>query len=190
MSQNKLKILQDTFGFDEFRPLQEPVVDKILNREDVLLILPTGQDYEVDEVIFAQLRALRMEIAKEESMPAYIIFDNKTLTEMARFLPDNEANLLQINGVGQIKIEKYGTRFLALLATLRTDDFQTPMEDSVQEAEVKISPAKKLHATYQATLALIEQESSTAEMCQQRELTLSTILGHINNYQFSNNSAK
>jgi ATP-dependent DNA helicase RecQ len=42
MSKNKYQLLQNTFGFDEFRPLQEAVVDKILNREDVLLILPTG----------------------------------------------------------------------------------------------------------------------------------------------------
>lgn len=42
MPKSKHQILQNTFGFDEFRPLQETVVDKILNHEDVLLILPTG----------------------------------------------------------------------------------------------------------------------------------------------------
>lgn len=139
----------------------------------------TKQEYEVDEEIFEKLRALRAEIAKEEGMPAYIIFDNKTLAEMAYFLPDNEASLLQINGVGKIKIEKYGERFLELLTTLRTDDFEEPVVESVQESEIK-QPARKLHATYTATLALIEQGSSIEEMCQQRELAISTILGHIN----------
>jgi len=138
------------------------------------------QEYEVDEEIFEKLRALRAEIAREEAMPAYIIFDNKTLTEMAHFLPNNEASLLQINGVGQIKIEKYGERFLELLATLRTEDFEEPIYNSVQKPVVEIKPVKKLHATYQATLALIEQNISIEEMCQQRELALSTILAHIN----------
>lgn len=134
------------------------------------------QAYTVDEEIFDALRVLRSKIAKEEGMPAYIIFDNKTLTEMAHFLPDSEASLLQINGVGNIKIEKYGARFLALLDTLRTADFQPP----VQEPAVEIAPVKKLHITYQTTLELIEGDLSIESICEQRELTLSTILGHIN----------
>jgi hypothetical protein len=42
MSKNKYQLLQNTFGFDEFRPLQEAVVDKILNREDVLLMFASS----------------------------------------------------------------------------------------------------------------------------------------------------
>ncbi|WP_369177292.1 DNA helicase RecQ [Candidatus Thiodubiliella endoseptemdiera] len=139
------------------------------------------QEYEVDAEIFEKLRALRAEIAQEEGMPAYIIFDNKTLTEMAHFLPDNEASLLQINGVGKIKIEKYGKRFLTLLATLRTEDFQEPVQNLVQEASVtKVEQSNKIHPTYQTTLNLIEQDLPIAEIAQQRALALPTILGHIN----------
>jgi hypothetical protein len=46
-------------------------------------------------------------------MPAYIIFDNKTLQEIAYFLPDNEAKFLQINGVGAVKYKKYGEQLSA-----------------------------------------------------------------------------
>jgi ATP-dependent DNA helicase RecQ len=77
--------------------------------------------YDVDEAIFESLRALRSEIAKATNMPAYIIFDNKTLQEIAYFLPDNEAKFLQINGVGAVKYKKYGEQFLALINTLRTN---------------------------------------------------------------------
>ncbi|CAB9539147.1 ATP-dependent DNA helicase RecQ [uncultured Gammaproteobacteria bacterium] len=131
------------------------------------------QEYSVDEKILEALQILRREIAREESMPAYIIFDNKALTEMAHFLPDSEEKLLQINGVGKIKLEKYGTRFLDLLATFRTNDFQEPI------AKAK-STTQKLHPTYQATLTLIEQEETIENICQQRDLTLTTILSHIN----------
>lgn len=79
-------------------------------------------EYEVDSAIFDKLRQLRIEIAKAEEMPAYIIFDNKTLTEMAYFLPDSKEKLLQINGVGQVKLEKYGERFLTLLTFLKHND--------------------------------------------------------------------
>ncbi|SMN12601.1 ATP-dependent DNA helicase RecQ [Bathymodiolus heckerae thiotrophic gill symbiont] len=131
------------------------------------------QEYSVDEAILGALQALRREIAQEESMPAYIIFDNKALTEMAHFLPDSEAKLLQINGVGQVKLEKYGARFLDLLATLRVDGFQEPAP--------KVEPiVQKLHPTYQTTLELIEQDTSIESICQQRNLALTTVLGHIN----------
>ncbi|QKQ24318.1 HRDC domain-containing protein [Candidatus Ruthia endofausta] len=63
MLKSKHQILQNTFGFDEFPLLQEAVDEKILEA----------------------LQVLRREIAKEEGMPAYIIFDNKALTEMAHF---------------------------------------------------------------------------------------------------------
>ncbi|WP_342590430.1 HRDC domain-containing protein [Abyssogena phaseoliformis symbiont] len=120
----------------------------------------------VDEKILEALQALRREIAKEEATPAYIVFDNKALTEMAHFLPNNEEKLLQINGVGQVKLEKYGARFLALLATLRANDFQDPI------VETQPVVVKKLHTTYQATLALIDQNSSIENICHQRDLAL------------------
>ena len=130
-------------------------------------------EYEVNSDIFEKLQLLRREIAQEESMPAYIIFDNKTLNEMAHFLPDSEEKLLQINGVGQVKLDKYGKRFLALLSSLRADDFEEPIKDIIAH------PAK-LHKTYQETLDLIEQNQSIEAICEQRDLILSTILGHIN----------
>jgi len=84
--------------------------------------------YNFDETIFESLRALRLEIAAETKMPAYVIFDNKTLQAMAYFLPNNKEKFLQINGVGKVKYEKYGKQFLALINTLRADDFQDPIQ--------------------------------------------------------------
>lgn len=80
----------------------------------------------MNDEIFQELRTLRRKIADETSMPAYIIFDDKTLNQMAYFLPNTPAEFLQINGVGQLKYEKYGTQFLALLSKLRADDFIVP----------------------------------------------------------------
>ncbi len=79
-------------------------------------------------------------------------------------MPNNEEKLLQINGVRQVKLEKYGVRFLALLTTLKTNDFQ----DSIVETKPVV--VKKLHTTYQATLALIDQGSSIENICQQRSI--------------------
>jgi ATP-dependent DNA helicase RecQ len=62
--------------------------------------------------LFDELRALRLEIAREESMPPYIIFNDKTLIDMCAKLPSNKAGMLDVNGVGENKFSKYGQRFI------------------------------------------------------------------------------
>lgn len=62
--------------------------------------------------LFEQLRSLRIEIAKEESVPPYIIFSDKTLTDMCVKAPFNKEEMLRVSGVGENKFERYGERFL------------------------------------------------------------------------------
>jgi ATP-dependent DNA helicase RecQ len=68
-----------------------------------------------DEVLFEALRALRKSIADAQGVPPYIIFGDATLVEMARELPASPAALLEITGVGQKKLERYGDDFLAVI---------------------------------------------------------------------------
>ena len=62
--------------------------------------------------LFEQLRTLRLAIAREEGMPPYIIFSDKTLIDMCVKVPQNKEQMLQVSGVGATKLEKYGERFL------------------------------------------------------------------------------
>jgi ATP-dependent DNA helicase RecQ len=68
-----------------------------------------------DEPLFEALRALRKSLADAQGVPPYIIFGDATLVEMARQLPTSAAALLEISGVGQKKLERYGENFLALI---------------------------------------------------------------------------
>ena len=61
---------------------------------------------------FDALRALRTEIAKEEAVPPYIVFSDKTLVDMCVRLPFTRAEMLRVTGVGEHKYEKYGERFI------------------------------------------------------------------------------
>jgi ATP-dependent DNA helicase RecQ len=70
-----------------------------------------------DDALFEELRALRRAIADREGVPAYVIFHDATLREMAVARPASDEELLDISGVGQRKCEKYGAEFLALLAS-------------------------------------------------------------------------
>ena len=65
-----------------------------------------------DEVLFEILRATRREFAIQENMPSYIIFGDSTLKEMCRYYPDTLEKMLEINGVGKNKLEKYGPKFI------------------------------------------------------------------------------
>jgi ATP-dependent DNA helicase RecQ len=69
----------------------------------------------VAEALFEELRTLRLKIATREGVPAYVIFHDATLWEMAVARPATEAQLLDISGVGERKLEKYGVEFLRLL---------------------------------------------------------------------------
>ena len=70
-------------------------------------------DYDAD--LFEKLRTLRAEIAKTNEIPAYIVFSDKTLKEMSAKRPQNKEEMLEVNGVGEVKFERYGEQFLELL---------------------------------------------------------------------------
>ncbi|WP_373019146.1 DNA helicase RecQ [Thiomicrorhabdus sp.] len=70
---------------------------------------------EADREVFDELRALRKEIAESEEVPAYVVFGDAALVEMAKHKPQNDSELLKINGVGESKLARYGFEFLALL---------------------------------------------------------------------------
>ncbi len=74
---------------------------------------PEAFDYDTE--LFEALRALRHEIAQESNVPAYIVFGDKTLKEMAAKNPQSREEMLQVGGIGEVKFERYGEKFLTLL---------------------------------------------------------------------------
>jgi ATP-dependent DNA helicase RecQ len=73
-----------------------------------------GLDAEAQER-FEALKAWRSEVAKEHGLPAYVIFQNTTLAEMARAMPGDLVELGEISGVGAKKLEAYGREILRVL---------------------------------------------------------------------------
>ena len=69
-----------------------------------------------NEGLFAELKKLRQEISQAEGVPAYVIFSDSTLRDICRRLPKDEREFLEVSGVGDVKLRKYGERFLAALA--------------------------------------------------------------------------
>lgn len=65
-----------------------------------------------DKKLFALLRKLRKSIADEDGLPPYVVFSDATLVDMAEVLPTSYGEMLAVNGVGQVKLEKYADPFL------------------------------------------------------------------------------
>ena len=67
----------------------------------------------VDEALYTALKNLRFRLARQEHMPAYIVFSNATLEDMARRHPQNLEEFLQVSGVGSTNAQRYADAFLA-----------------------------------------------------------------------------
>ncbi len=111
--------------------------------------------------IFEKLKELRLELAKQEDVPAYIIFSDKTLMEISKFLPTTKEEFLQIPGVGEVKLEKYSDPFLEVCKNFK------------QQKKEKISK------TYQETLSLINKGDDFQTICKKRNFNEITILHHL-----------
>ena len=65
--------------------------------------------------LFEELRTLRLDIAKSEGVPPFMIFSDASLKDMTRIMPLDEETFLEVSGVGQVKLKKYGHVFLEAL---------------------------------------------------------------------------
>ncbi len=122
---------------------------------------------DLNDEVFEKFKALRFQISQKENLPAYMIFSDKVLFEFKEQLPQNKEEMLRINGVGELKYEKYGEEFLELSQTLKEEKI------SVQKS------SKPLTKTYMDTLELLESGYSVQEIASQRELQLNTVVFHV-----------
>lgn len=79
-------------------------------------------DTSFSQTHFETLRLLRLEIAKNEKVPPFMIFSDVSLKEMARDLPVTAADFLNISGVGPVKLQKYGQAFLKKIKGIKNTE--------------------------------------------------------------------
>ena len=83
---------------------------------------PASGVTEETEDLFAALKALRFRLAQEEGVPAYIVFSNATLADMAAKAPRDMTAFLDVAGVGEVKAERYGRAFLDEIARYESEN--------------------------------------------------------------------
>jgi ATP-dependent DNA helicase RecQ len=78
-----------------------------------------AREGEPDRTLFDRLRKLRADLARSQGLPPYCIFQDRTLLEMAKRLPDTRPQMMSIVGVGEITFKKYGALFLDAISSYK-----------------------------------------------------------------------
>ena len=116
LNENSWKILKNEAPV-VFRRDPEPV--KAATRKKTARAAADAVSESVPLELWEQLRQLRLDLSRELSIPPYVIFHDKTLKEMAARRPATRDDLLDISGIGQSKLERFGDQFLAVIKRWR-----------------------------------------------------------------------
>ena len=116
----------------------------------------------LEEDLFQLLRQVRKRLAQEFGIPPYQIFSDATLIQMSNDQPLNDEQLLQVSGVGERKLQRYGDAFL----------------DVIQDFSNRKTSTEKV-STYEASLALFKEGLSVEEIAIKRSLNQATIFTHL-----------
>lgn len=154
-----------------------------------IAVLPTKPEMAVDagsvdseevEALFETLQKLRKRLADEQSVPPYVVFANASLREMARKQPQNFAQFAQITGVGSRKLSQYGDVFLAEIRNFLEVRGALPSPSSPPlSPSPSPSPIPSPSFTQLQTLELFQQGMKPAEIAEQRNLRIGTVLSHL-----------
>ena len=112
-AEDYLSISSGKYPVVTLTPRARPV---LRSQEQIILSLPKiPQAAAPESNLFEALRELRLQIARQQGLPPYVVFPDITLREMATYLPQDREAMLKINGVGQVKFERYGEQFLDII---------------------------------------------------------------------------
>ena len=130
-----------------------------------------------DQGLFEELRGLRTRLAAEKEVPAYVIFSDVSLQEMAYYFPQSRENFLRISGVGRRKLEQLGEPFIAAIRNYarRHGLVERSIPDSRRRRRRR---TVREGSTYETTRQLWEQGLTVEEIAKERNLEMSTIAGH------------
>ena len=91
-----------------------------MHRDDVKTVEKSkkraGGRKDYDQALFDALRAIRKQIADASRVPPFVVFSDATLAEMARSRPTHAREMLQVSGVGEHKLQKYGKAFMDVIS--------------------------------------------------------------------------
>ncbi len=136
---------------------------------------------QADSSLFETLRKLRREIAAAEEVPPYIIFADSTLHEMAKYTPMDSKAMRTIKGVGEAKLERYGSLFInAIKKHLAGQGVQAgPGEEIEKPFNIKKRPAKEEPASHIISYNRYAEGAPVEVIAKERDITEQTVINHL-----------
>src|SRR5205809_947667 len=132
---------------------------------------------ECDEVLFERLRGLRRKLADERNVPAYVIFSDVSLREMARNYPKTATEFRRISGVGEQKLKDFADAFLGEIKNYLTSN---PRRTFSSRLDPLPSPrGSRLNESQTETLRRFQKGESVDEIARARAFVGSTIYDHL-----------
>lgn len=128
------------------------------------------------ENLFKILAKYRTETAAAAHLPPYVIFSDKTLIEICNYKPRTKVELLGVNGMGEVKFEKYGDSILSILNKYIEETNDTNVSSKL-ETSTKSSSTKS--ASYKKTAELFIEGLSIEEIAATQQIVVSTVLNHL-----------
>jgi ATP-dependent DNA helicase RecQ len=139
----------------------------------------TQQARSYDEVLFDLLKGLRRKVAKQMSLPPYVIFQDPSLEEMATTYPVTMEELSQINGVGQGKAKKFGKQFIDLVAKYVEENEIETASDVVVKSMVNKSKIKIF------IIQQIDRKVDLEEICEAKSVGMNDVIEEIEHICYS-----
>ena len=133
---------------------------------------------DVNADLYEQLRQVRAQLAKEEGMPAYIIFSNKSLEDMASRMPNTYEEFLDVEGVGSVKAEKYAGYFLPAIQEYSSSNPNATVEAEPHRESVETQSSGG-QSSYHLSAQYAERGLTPLEIAIERNMTEATILSHL-----------
>ncbi len=132
-----------------------------------------------DDPLFETLREVRRNIAEMAKVPPFVIFSDATLKDMSAKLPKTNEELLQVSGVGEHKLQKYGLEFIQAIRVFCEANPERQREMGAASASKKPAPKKAIGDSHVETFELHKQNLSINEIAEKRELAISTVENHL-----------
>ncbi|WP_042357033.1 DNA helicase RecQ [Bacillus rubiinfantis] len=136
------------------------------------------QQVSQSDPLFESLREVRKQIAARENVPPFVIFSDASLKDMCAKLPLSSDEFLQISGVGEHKLQKYGSEFIQAINRYSEEhpDYRSQL---VPVPAAPKKTAKPVGESHLETLSLHQTGLSIQEIAEKRDLTQSTIENHL-----------
>lgn len=164
-------------GFNAHKFLELRAKSVFLTKEKPKKPRKTVIDGTTNVELFELLRELRNSIAKEKDLIHFQVFTQKALYEMCETLPTNKKELLKVNGMGKVRVEKYGSDILKVIREYCDEnDIETSKDAEIFEAP---KPKRQKGDTKKVSLELFKSGKSQEQIALERDLNVNTITGHL-----------